>query len=168
MRERGTLFEHEKWPKSTEKWVWKLLLMENCWNYSRFKKGRPLEPHYQKGNETGSQSGWETRNGKKFSRILVSAMRTASLRALKWAPTWYVSAEVWNPFNGQPLDQVWIWYEMSAETYRVGAHFKALIKAILVALSRILENFFSFHLSLPRCAESMGDDFFVRSAHCAL
>ena len=39
----------------------------------------------------------------------------------------------------------------SAETYQVGAHFKALIKAILVAPSRILENFFLFHVSLPRC-----------------
>ena len=41
--------------------------------------------------------------------------------------------------------------EASAETYQVGAHFKALLKAILVAPSRILENFFSFHVSLPRC-----------------
>ena len=30
----------------------------------------------------------------------------------------------------------------SAETYQVGAHFEALIKAILVAPSRILEIFF--------------------------
>ena len=34
--------------------------------------------------------------------------------------------------------------EVSVETYQVGAHFKALIKAILVALSRILEKFFHF------------------------
>jgi len=40
----------------------------------------------------------------------------------------------------------------SAETYQVGAHFKALIKAILVAPSRNLEKFFSFRVSLPRCA----------------
>ena len=39
----------------------------------------------------------------------------------------------------------------SVETNQVGAHFKALIKAILVAPSRNLENFFSFHVSLPRC-----------------
>ena len=39
----------------------------------------------------------------------------------------------------------------SVETYQVGAHFKALIKAILVAPSRILENFFSFHVSLLPC-----------------
>ena len=32
----------------------------------------------------------------------------------------------------------------SVETYQVGAHFKALSKAILVAPSRILENFFHF------------------------
>ena len=44
--------------------------------------------------------------------------------------------------------------EVSVETYLVRAHFKALIKAILVALSRIFENFFSFHVSLPRCALS--------------
>ena len=41
--------------------------------------------------------------------------------------------------------------EPSVETYQVEAHFKALIKAILVAPSRILENFFLFHVSLPRC-----------------
>ena len=40
-----------------------------------------------------------------------TATWSASLRALKWAPTWYVSAEVRNPFYGQPLDQVWMWYE---------------------------------------------------------
>ena len=43
----------------------------------------------------------------------------------------------------------------SVETYQVGVHFKALIKAILVAPSRILENFFSFHVSLPRCGGFM-------------
>ena len=43
--------------------------------------------------------------------------------------------------------------EPSVETYQVGAHFKALIKAILVAPSRILEIFFSFHVSLPHCAQ---------------
>ena len=37
----------------------------------------------------------------------------------------------------------------SVETYQVGAHFKALIKAILVAPSRILENFFSFCVTPP-------------------
>ena len=41
--------------------------------------------------------------------------------------------------------------EMSADTYQVGAHFKAFIKAILVAPSRNLEKFFSFRVSLPRC-----------------
>jgi len=38
------------------------------------------------------------------------------------------------------------------ETCQVGVHIKALIKAILVAPSRILEIFFSFHVSKPRCA----------------
>ena len=58
-----------------------------------------------------------------------------------------------NPF----MASLWIrsGYDMkvgkSAETYQVGAHFKALIKAILVAPSRTLEKFFSFHVSLPRC-----------------
>ena len=33
--------------------------------------------------------------------------------------------------------------------HQVGTRFKALIEAILVALSRIHENFFSFHVSLP-------------------
>ena len=32
--------------------------------------------------------------------------------------------------------------EMSAETYQVGAHFKALIKAILVATLKSFESFF--------------------------
>jgi len=32
--------------------------------------------------------------------------------------------------------------EVSAESYEVGAHFKAVFKGILVAPSRILENFF--------------------------
>ena len=42
--------------------------------------------------------------------------------------------------------------DVSDETYQMGAHpFKALIKAILVTSFRILENFFSFHVSLPRC-----------------
>ena len=42
--------------------------------------------------------------------------------------------------------------DVSVETYQVGAHFKALIMAILVTPSRTLEKFFSFHVSLPRCA----------------
>ena len=42
-------------------------------------------------------------------------------------------------------------YETLAKTYQEGAHVKALIKAILVALSRILEIVFSFHDALPRC-----------------
>ena len=41
--------------------------------------------------------------------------------------------------------------EPSVETYQAGAHFKALIKANHVAPSRILEIFFSFLVSLPRC-----------------
>ena len=45
----------------------------------------------------------------------------------------------------------------SAETYQVGVHFKALIKAILVAPSRTLEKFFSFRVSLPRCEASSAD-----------
>ena len=49
--------------------------------------------------------------------------------------------------------------EPSVETYQVGAHFKALIKAILVAPSRILENFFSFHVSLPLCESTYDSKF---------
>ena len=41
----------------------------------------------------------------------------------------------------------------AVETYQVGAHFKALIKAIRSTPSRILESFFSFHVSLPRCVQ---------------
>ena len=40
----------------------------------------------------------------------------------------------------------------SAETYQVGAHFKALIKGIFVAAMKTLENFFSFQVSLRRSA----------------
>ena len=47
--------------------------------------------------------------------------------------------------------------EVSVETYQVGAHFKALMKAHSVAPSRILKIFFSFHISLPRCAGSRPD-----------
>ena len=39
---------------------------------------------------------------------------------------------------------------MSAETYQVGAHFKALNEAVLMALSKILENFF-FHFESLSC-----------------
>ena len=41
---------------------------------------------------------------------------------------------------------------MSAETYQVGAHFKALIKAILVAPLKSFESFFAFQVPLPDCA----------------
>ena len=40
------------------------------------------------------QRGRETWNEKKFSRILDGATRMALMRALKWAPTWYVSADI--------------------------------------------------------------------------
>ena len=38
--------------------------------------------------------------------------------------------------------------EVSAQTYQVGAHIKALIKAVLIASLKTLENFFSFQESL--------------------
>ena len=42
----------------------------------------------------------------------------------------------------------------SAETYQVGAHFKALMKAILVAQTRILEiSFFFSRLIAALCGE---------------
>ena len=40
-----------------------------------------------------AQRGRETRNEKNFSRVLDGATRMALMRALKWAPTWYVSAD---------------------------------------------------------------------------
>ena len=41
---------------------------------------------------------------------------------------------------------------MSAETYQVGAHFKALNESVLMAPSKILENFFSIlSLSAALC-----------------
>ena len=39
------------------------------------------------------QRGRETWNEKNFSRVLDGATRMALMRALKWAPTWYVSAD---------------------------------------------------------------------------
>ena len=53
--------------------------------------------------------------------------------------------------------------EVSAETYQVGAHFKALIKTILVAPSRILEIF--FFISPCRAVTDKGWKFRV---HCTL
>ena len=40
--------------------------------------------------------------------------------------------------------------KVSAQTYQVGAHFKALTKGILVAAMKTLEIFFSFQMSLRR------------------
>jgi len=40
-----------------------------------------------------TQRGRETWNEKNFSRFLDGATRMALMRALKWAPTWYVSAD---------------------------------------------------------------------------
>ena len=82
-------------------------------------------------------------------------MRTGSLRALNEPPLGMSQLTPKIPF----MASLWIrsGYDMkvgkSAETYQVGAHFKALIKAILVVPSRTLEKFFSFHVSLPRCVE---------------
>jgi len=44
----------------------------------------------------------------------------------------------------------------SAETHQVGAHFKALIKAILVAPSRTLEIFFFFFHFMSPCRSVAG------------
>ena len=43
---------------------------------------------------------------------------------------------------------------MSAETYQVGAHFKALHEAVLMALSKILEIFSISSLSAALCPPS--------------
>ena len=63
--------------------------------------------------------------------------------------------------------------EVSAETYQVGAHFKALIKAILVAPLKSFERFFrisSFPAGL--CNEylikKIEDDFLDKNAFVAL
>ena len=44
---------------------------------------------------------------------------------------------------------------MSAKTYRVGAHFKALNETVLMAISKILDNFFPFRVSQPPCAAAI-------------
>ena len=44
----------------------------------------------------------------------------------------------------------------SAETYEVGAHFKALNEAVLMALSKILEIFSPFRVSQPPCGWPLG------------
>ena len=48
-------------------------------------KMEETDPWYEEkvNGQLRAKRGWDTRNGKKFSRILVSDMRTASLRALK-------------------------------------------------------------------------------------
>ena len=47
--------------------------------------------------------------------------------------------------------------EMSAETYQVGAHFKALIKAILVAPLKSFERF--FHELVEQSFADLGHNF---------
>jgi len=87
---------------------------------------------------------------KNFSMDFNGATRTALLRALKWAPTWYVWADT-PTFTSYPdliqrlgikgiLEAFW----KSAQTYHVGAHFKALDKGILVTATKMLEKFFHF------------------------
>ena len=44
---------------------------------------------------------------------------------------------------------------MSADTYQVGAHFKALNEAVLMALYKILEICNPFKVSQPPCALTM-------------
>ena len=51
--------------------------------------------------------------------------------------------------------------EVSAETYQVGAHFKVLIKAILVAPCRILENSFFFTFMSPYRTVAFFDGAFI-------
>ena len=45
----------------------------------------------------------------------------------------------------------------SVETYQVGAHFKALNEAVLMALTKILENFFPFRVSQPLCERNTAE-----------
>ena len=44
---------------------------------------------------------------------------------------------------------------MSAQTYQVGAHFKAPNEPVLMAPSKILEKFFPFRLSQPPCVVAL-------------
>ena len=48
--------------------------------------------------------------------------------------------------------------EVSAQTYQVGAHFKALNEAVLVASMKTLENFLSFEVSLTRSGTGLIKD----------
>ena len=51
--------------------------------------------------------------------------------------------------------------EVSAQTYHVGAHFKALIKAILVAPLKSLENFFFISsVAEAQCGRYQNDEEF--------
>ena len=118
---------------------------------------------------------WTNEGGKSSAQgeILHRAAETVEMEKTSqgfWRVPWEQAH--WELWNEPPLDRsgltsqipfmasLWIrsGYDMkvgkSAETYQVGAHFKALIKAILVAPSRNLEKFFSFHVSLPRCVSS--------------
>ena len=54
---------------------------------------------------------------------------------------------------------------MSAETYQVGAHFKALNEPVLIAPSKILEKFFPFRVSQPPCASVLTLEDNVIQAH---
>ena len=111
---------HREWcPESQQGELWNPLLSPfqvSIWNRQLFPSRRcPWFRIFNGANFLSdcnrTQRGRETWNEKNLSRVLDGATRMALMRALKWAPTWYVSAEVWDPFNGQPLDQVWMWYE---------------------------------------------------------
>ena len=68
-----------------------------------------------------AQSGRGTWNAKKTSKDFKGATRMALMKALKWAPTWYASADTWYPFYGQPLDQVWMWYESLSVSWDISS-----------------------------------------------
>ena len=54
--------------------------------------------------------------------------------------------------------------EVSAQTYQVGAHFKALNKAVLVALLKTFEKFFSIsRVAEAQCWKFLGSDFWSRN-----
>ena len=130
-------------------WLWSNSFNEGLTPYAWYKR-----------SELTVQSGRGTQNAKKpsqwFSRVL-------------WErPKWELR-------NEPPLDRsgltpeipftasLWIRsgydmkVEMSAETYQVGSHFKALIKAILVAPLKSFERFFCISSSPAGLCTPSGD-----------
>ena len=99
-----------------------------------------------------AQRGRETWNEKNFSRVLDGATRMALVRALKWAPTWYVSAHFPTFISYQDLIQRLAIKGISGVSWDIssGAHFKALNEPVLMAPCKVLKKFFFHFDSLSR------------------